>query len=1253
MMYQKTEDQALATALASYVAFDRRGAGGGTAGVPARSSGTVLFADISGSTALAEALVEELGRRRGAEEVTRQLNLVYEELIQTLHRYGGSVIGFSGDAITCWLPDDDGRRGIACAQEMQESMVAFREVETPAGSIVELAIKVAITAGNARRFVVGHPDIQLFDVLAGSLLDELAVAEHLADRGEIIVPHPLAMQFSGQVEILAQREEARSHARFAVIRAFGIDLPEPAIKMHAPQLPPDHELTPWIQRDVYVRLKNGQGEFLAELRPAVALFFRFGGFQFDTQENAPERLDHYIQAVQQIVQSYGGNLIQLTMGDKGSYAYAAFGAPRAHEDDVDRAIAAALDIQEISSKFVGPVQIGVSHGLMRTGAYGSSVRRTYGVLGDEVNVAARLMQNAEPGQVLVSESAVKLAHDHLDWQAMPDVKAKGKQGLIRVFQPVRTQAPALDQSGPRYALPMVGRHDELERLREQLDLVADGAGRVLGITAGAGMGKTRLAFELIEKAANRSYEVFTGECPSYGTHSSYLVWRNIWKAILGVNEVHETDEMIAAVRSAVEGIDADLEPRVPLLGSVLNLPIEDNELTANFDAKLRKASLESLLISILRSKAQDQALLIFLDDVQWIDALSLDLLKATARAIGHLPVLVLLTYRDEEPGIGKKLGLVGLSHFSEIKLNEFTEAETRALLELKVNQLYGSRGEMSSQVVKQISERAQGNPFYIEELLNLLKDRQLDLRDVGALEQVALPSSLASLILSRIDQLEENQKVTLRLASVIGRIFREGWLTEAFHDALPSDQIQRDLEQLRKLELIQFDTPEPELTYLFKHIVTHEVAYDSLPFSTRSALHEKLGIFIETAYRDTIDQYLDFLAHHYSLSGNDEKKRIYLLLAGKAAQTRYANQTAIDYYQEVLDLLDEKEQIEVLADLASTKVVVGDWDEAREYYTKVIEKAGAIGEEQAQARFQAELGEFCRRQGLYDEAHLWLDLAARTFSQIDDSAGIGQVLHYQGTLAATHGDFESARRHYGLSLDVRVELDDAENIANIYNNLGVVARLEGNYEDSRTFQERALSIRREVGDKRQIAISLNNLGFLFTDLDELSQAQTYLEESLVIQREVGDRWAIANVLNNLANVARGKGNFMDAARMYHESLQTNQELGDLYGLAFLLEDVSVWVLMQDKYSLAVRLSAAAEALRKQIGAPRSATDQEKLETSFSKVYKNLTEGEISRQTKIGRELSLEAALQAALEELDAYVPSESSLRVSERESQAI
>jgi class 3 adenylate cyclase len=341
-------------AYGSYLPWDRRLAEVEGRQLPERSSGSALFADISGFTPLTAALTRTLGLRRGAEELPRHLNRVYDALIEQVHAFGGSVIGFSGDAITCWFDRDDGRLAVACALQMQVAMEAFAHVPLPDGTNVELAAKVAVSRGPMRRFAVGDPDIQRMDVIAGETVARLAAAEGQAQRGEVVLDEQTAV---GLQEGLGIREwRNRAGVRVAVVGSQPATDGPPvgrsadAITAAAMAAGPGDaadgdKLRAWLLPTVFERLQAGQGEFLTELRSATALFLSFTGIDYDGDDQAGAKLDAFVRWVQAEAKRLDGALIQLTIGDKGSYLYLNFGAPRSHEDDAVRAAAMALVLQ--------------------------------------------------------------------------------------------------------------------------------------------------------------------------------------------------------------------------------------------------------------------------------------------------------------------------------------------------------------------------------------------------------------------------------------------------------------------------------------------------------------------------------------------------------------------------------------------------------------------------------------------------------------------------------------------------------------------------------------------------------------------------------------------------------------------------------------------------------------------------------------------------------------------------------------------
>jgi len=481
----------MATLETRYLPADRLRALMVGATLPMTVSGSALFAGISGFTSITEKLRQSLGARRGAETLVSHLNRVYDALIAQVEGYSGSIISFAGDAITCWFTGDDAaNRAVLCAID---AMNTIEHITLPDGETAAIGIKVSIATGMVQRFVVGDPDIQVIDVLAGATVVRMAAGESEAEGGEVLIDQPTEILLGGTIHVREWR--VRDEERFAVIERVAASPIPPIISKSDTELD-EAVLRPWLLPAVARQFQAGLGEYLTELRPAVALFMRFSGIDYDHDPEANTKLDRFTRLAQQILARYESNLLQLTMGDKGSYIYAAFGAPLAHEDDAARALNAALDLRVETADlgYLDPVQIGISRGTMRSGAYGGQTRRIYGVLGDEVNLAARLMTRADPGTILVSEALLDAKVNGFALEALPPIKVKGKSNPITVLRLTGRQ----EQSFVRrfYTTPLIGRNAELTALQTALQPIF--AGRHVGVLylyGEPGMGKSRLAYE--------------------------------------------------------------------------------------------------------------------------------------------------------------------------------------------------------------------------------------------------------------------------------------------------------------------------------------------------------------------------------------------------------------------------------------------------------------------------------------------------------------------------------------------------------------------------------------------------------------------------------------------------------------------------------------------------------------------------------------------------------------------------------------
>jgi predicted ATPase/class 3 adenylate cyclase len=1268
------------TAFLSYVPADRLLALARGETLPDRVYGTALFADISGFTPLTEKLTRTLGTRRGVEELTLRLNTVYDALIGEIECYSGSVISFAGDAITCWFdvdPQSDAdlpltaAQAVAAAQAIQKVMVAFEG----------LAVKVTVSTGPARRFAVGR--IPQMDALAGATIARLATAEHLAEKGEILVDQATVAVLAGDLTIAEWRgaDGSDDGERFAVVGAFNREVAgsreaRPAVDI------PDVALKPWLLPAIYEREQSGHGEFLTELRPTVSLFLRFSGIDYDGDEQAGDKLDSFISRMQEIITAYDGALFQLTIGDKGSYCYASFGAPVVHENDPYRAVQAALELSRLpqSLTFLQPLQIGVTRGTTRTGTYGSQTRRIYSGQGDKVNLAARLMTQAAPGEVLVSQAIQAAVASDFAFKAYPPTRIKGKAEPQLFFGVTRAERlPTIRLMAPSDTLPLVGRQEALALIDEKLKLTSEGKGQIIGITAEAGMGKSRLAAEAVRLARERGFTVYGGACQSSGTNTPYLVWKSIWQAFFDLDDPDPVQQSQRLGDEIARRAPARVQA-IPVLSPLLDIAIEENDFTRALEPKDRRNVLAAVLEDCLKSKTTETPMLLVLEDLHWIDPLSYELLESLARMSVTLPVCFLLAYRPADAAGARTPRIESLPHFNRLTLDQLSPAEVELLIEAKLAQLFPEhRSTIPKALAAQVTARAEGNPFYVEELLTYLRDRGISPYDEAALQSLELPASLHALILSRIDQLSEGQEVTLKTASIIGRMFAVAWLHGYYPPIGEPEQVKAHLTELARLDLTPQDSPEPEPVYLFKHAVTQEVAYESLTYGMRVRLHEKFARFIEG---QAADKYLDLLAYHYSRSENAAKQRQYLDRAGKAAEAAFANHAALDYYARLLPLLTEPgERADLYLRQGSVMERVGRWDEAEQAYRNALAQAtGNIAagspDPARTARSQKALGALHSERGDYPAAREWLQQARQGWIALENRLEQGRTLSDLGWLYLRTNDYPSARAAYEEALTLLREVNDQPGIAAALNRLGVVLLELGDYPQAQALIEQSLGLWRQLANKPGIAASLHNLAYARSMQGDYPASQALYEETLALRRETADKKGIAAALNNLANVLLEQGNAAAARPLYEEALLLRRELGEQFGVATTLFNLGSIALSQgglesltaaraalhESLQLSVdlgiksvvmynfaklaaaaiaqpgaevraaRLLGAAEGLRAASGTVMELSEREVYERTLATARGALGEAAFSAQFEAGQKLTFDEAVQYALED---------------------
>jgi class 3 adenylate cyclase/predicted ATPase len=1130
--------------------------------LPLHSTGTIVFADIAGFTPLTERLMRSLGSRRGAEELTRLLDLVYDPLISLVHAYGGSVIGFSGDAITTWFPGADAQPALACGLAMQQVMAAFAAIPLPIDPPVTLSLKVSIASGPVQRFVVGDPAIQQIDVLAGAPLTSLAAIEHLAMPGEVLVSADLAAALAGQIALDGWRSDPAHDVRAALVS--GLRQP---VAPGQPDLDWDTALVPeslpsWVAPGVLARLQHDHAPFLTELRPVVALFLRFGDAAVASQ---PALLNGYIAWVQNVLARYEATLIQVTIGEKGNYLYAAFGAPIAHEDDAVRAVRAALELRHSPVAAIGAVQIGIAQGIARTGLYGGRERRTYGVLGDAVNLAARLMQAAQPGQIIANDQVWSATGGHVQWQILPPLTVKGKPTPLLVASLLGAAAPRPASAMTASPLPLAGRTAELGALSDLLEQAPPHAGQAIAITGAAGIGKSRLVLELLRDLP-ATWLIWQSATQSYGTASPYLCWIPIWQRVFAVDPAAALEENLARVAAALTRLAPASLPQLPLLGAVLGLAIPENDLTRALDPRLRKAWLETLLVQCLRAelaaqRTAGQRLLLVLEDLHWIDQLSADLLAQIGASLDTLPISLVLTARPVDESTPGLRSLLAAAQAREVRLGELAPD---AISQLLTDRLAGLGQQLSpegmARLSAQITQQAAGNPFYAEELITYLSGAGVALDDRHGWQNLELPVGLHRLVLSRVDRLDERQQRVLKTASILGASFRRAWLAD-FYPALGGPAaVAAAIATLEQADLLA-PSAEPEVCR-FKHAITREVTYESLAHASRGQLHEQCASHLEQA-AGAGDDHLDLLAYHYARSPNDPKAIVYLARNAARAAGLFANDDAVHQYRAALERAAKPAvdsplpRSELARGLGDVYAQMAEFDQALEQYAQA--RAALADAALERAQLDLSRADVLVRATRFDAA---LDVIAQTEADVQAASSgvawmgrvvLAQLANLRSIKEFRQGDMKQALAWAEQGLhQIETLPNDAEHVATtrirLSQSLVAAAAMVGDHQRAQKVLKSALRlIRRHPNPVVEGELQLRK-AVLSMNRGRLALAVRQFRQALPLIEATGTRDRVGQLLIGGGRTLTLRGEFQEARAWFQRAVQ----LGEATGATFLV-----------------------------------------------------------------------------------------------------
>jgi class 3 adenylate cyclase/tetratricopeptide (TPR) repeat protein len=916
-----------------------------------------------------------------------------------------------------------------------------------------------------------------------------------------------------------------------------------------------------------------------ERRTVTVLFADAMGFtplseQLD-QEHVYSLMQGCVARMMDAVHRYEGTVTQFL----GDGVMALFGAPIQHEDSARRGVAAALDMQLALDQFATEVKerdriecrfrVGLNTGPVIVGSIGDNLDMDYTAIGDTINIASRLESAAEPGAVFLSDPTRRACEDYFEFEELGELTLKGKDEPVPAFKALREKSirTRFEAATERGLTPLIGRKRELALLQEHFEQARSGRGQVVFISGEAGIGKSRLMLEF-RRSVGDQVPWIEGHCMSYGRNIPYVPIIDLIKGRYGIEEGDDEARIIARVNEGTSEWDDTAKPSVPYLKYLLNVEPGDPAVL-EMDAIARRAGIFDALRASAVQNTRDVPAVLVVEDLHWVDESSQDALAAVVDVIASVPILMILTHR---PGYNQPLG--ERAHFSRIALGHLPPEESQAM----AGQLLKGRS-LPSELETLITSKSEGNPFYIEELTKSLLESGVLRRENGgyALEreaaEVQVPDTIQEVILSRIDRLEREGKEAIQLASVIGREFT-GRLLQRISDV--RSELDHVLIELKSLELIYEKAYLPEISYMFKHALTHDVAYSTLLLERRKALHSIVAAAIEELYADRLQEHSETLAHHYYEAGEWEKAFEYLMKSAQKAADAYAGHDALEYYDRALEAAEQLGNVplETLADVYHGKAqvcfVISEWNVAIQCYGDLVELARAEGDRKVEGVALGGLG-FAQTIGHEFEA---ADATAKEALEIADELGDDTIrtgsLMVSTFLGVLRGEvaesiaraeqtaalarkteqpfyecfcdelfilgyswrslYEEANRNADAGVARATEYNMTEPLAFNKWARGVALASSGRYSDAIAALTDAIAFCERIGDKAVRSRSWNTLGWAYMELGDFERGIEFNLKGLEIAYDVGDPEITINAQLNLTDAAFATGERTRAAK---------------------------------------------------------------------------------------------------------------------------
>ena len=1124
-----------------------------------------MFLDLSGFSVMTDALMQH--GQHGAEVLANLMHGVFDPLVESIFNYGGKIIGFAGDGIMALYPieGDEGKTALsalASAWFVQRYLTENPQRHTIYGSF-RFTAKIGLAYGAVSWGILHSEDgLNATYFFRGSAVNEAAGAEQAAQAGDILITKELA----SLVEDSIRTEPFGSRLRLTGINT---DLPVP---VPAEFLPVDLETSRvFIPEEIVAQEAHG------EFRQVVNLFIRF-------PDMTNEKLAEVTRIVFELRRKYGGLLNRIDFGDKGCNMLMLWGAPVAYENDIGRALNFILDLQALVDV---PVAAGATYYVAHAGYLGSVMCEDYTCYGWGVNLASRLMMNAPLGEIWVDDRIARRVSTRFSLEFTGEQKFKGFSAVQRVH---RLKSYNLTAESI-YEGELIGREKELARLEKFVEPLwkQDFAGVML-ISGDAGIGKGRLVQAFRASHLFEEKEALWGFCQSEQIlRRSFNPFRSWLLHYFGFNnsqdeierkEIFDVRINLLVVSLGQSELAFELDRLRSFLGALVDLFWSDS-LYAQSDAEARYNSTLLGLITLIKAESRRQPVILFVEDVQFIDDDSLNFLPRLKRAIlaeeEFYPVGVIATSRLRSHNPLLSSDLVD----EQIHLESLPREAVARLLEILLG------GVPSLELVNLVMERSEGNPYFVEQILRYLKEENLlemsglGWKQVRGVRESFMPGDIGAVLVARLDQLSRKVKEVVQTASVIGREFLLDVLAEMMVEEMQIEHYVAEAEQS------SIWVGQPDRRYVYTHGLLRDAAYSMQMRSRRRELHLLAVQALENFYRDNLRFHYAELAYHAELAEIREKAQAYYALAGRSAAEAYQNRNGIEYLSRALSLTpfrDQSEQCDLLV-------------ERIELFKRLGEHAAHLEDLQSLMRLAREL-ENPQREALAEMLYTHYFILMSDYPAVIEHAERVMILSQShpnpGTILKTYQVWPFAHLRLGRLAEAMRIAREGRQLAQKYADpvnegymlvtMGLIAIEQREPVTAHAYFEKALEIALETRDQRLESRALANLGYSagFV-LQDYALAREYYERAYDLHRQFGERATESSTLGNLGWVAGMMGDFEAAFSYYARALPLAREVGNLYNETYQLINLSANSGVRNEATASLEYSQKALELAKKTG----------------------------------------------------------------------